>query len=152
MTTIRTISGIPDDTWEEAQKEYTNTSKKIKELLEKDLRLKTNEKSQQIDLLKNSDLTSDQIEAVREVMTTGKVNKNETQLGKILAKHFSEDSSRKNCKKAIVNSEKVPYESDGRGIKGKEVCCPKCGSSTFLKGLRKNNFDCFKCGARLYDL
>jgi len=152
MTTVRTISGIPDETWEKAKDEYTTVSGKIKELLEQDLRVQEEKQKENIDLLKNSDLTNKQMKVAEHIMSKGGTEKNSTQVNKVIAKQFSDNKYRSKCKKAIINDENVPFVKHGRGIKSRETVCPDCEASNPLKVLRKTGFECANCGKRLYDL
>lgn len=150
MTNIRTISGIPEPLWKQAQKEYVNTSKKIKELLEEDL--KGNQEQDDMDLLKNSGLTADQRKVAEDVMTSGQKDKNESQLGKIISKHYTDKQHRSKCKSALTNDENLPYESDGRGIKATEIDCRKCDAVVSFSAAKKSDWVCPNCDSRFYDL
>lgn len=151
MTTIRSISGIPDETWQAAKQEYPNVSKKIKQLIEKDLQIKDQEKDLKLDLLKNSELTKKQKKVAQSIISTGSIDKNSAQLGTVLSKHFSDSEYKQKCRNAIVESENVPFEADGYGIKGVDTVC-KCGASNSVENLRRNDFECKQCGRRLYDI
>lgn len=152
MSQVRTISGIPDDLWEDARKKYPTISEGIKNLLEKDLRTEDEEDTEHIDLLKNSDLTDKQIKAAKDLMTKGEVDKNGRQMGNILRNHFADKSYRDKARKDIIRDPNVPFEKDGDGIKSVVTNCEDCGANTQLKGLRNLDFRCPKCEKRLYDI
>lgn len=152
MTTMHTISGIPEDTWEDAKNEYDNVSKRIKQLLQKDLRTQQEQKDQKIDLLKNSDLSSDQIKVAREMIKCGSLEKTSAQVAKIINDHYTDDDYKNKCKKALRESDAVPFEKSGSGLDAIETKCLSCGASNPLKVLRKKEFKCAGCDKRLYDL
>ena len=152
MANIRTISGISDDTWEQAQNEYDNVSGKIKELLKKDLRIEDEKQENYIDLLKNSDLTNKQLKVAKDLIRKGSLEKTEAQLGTVLNKYFETNEHKFECKKALRESGSVPFEKKGRGLKAVEVVCPECEAKVSLNLLRKTGFECAGCGKRLYDI
>jgi tRNA(Ile2) C34 agmatinyltransferase TiaS len=152
MTDIRTISGIPNKTWNEAKTEYDNVSNKIKELLEQDLRSEEDEDTGKVDLLKNSSLQRKQIKVARKILTEGQVDKNEQQLGQIISTLYSDDDYRTKCKQALINCDNFPYEKHKGGIRNQEMRCPECDAGIYVSGLRENNFRCVKCDARLFDV
>lgn len=152
MTNVRSISGIPQDLWDEAKQEYGNVSNGIKELLEKDLRQNQEQDQNHLDLLKKSDLTNKQIKVAKDLLTRGSKDKNGAQLGNVLRKYFTDDDYRDRCKRSIIESEYLPFERDGDGIRSSYVECENCESELYLAALRKFDFECLDCGVRVFDV
>jgi hypothetical protein len=152
MTDIRTISGIPDDLWEDAKTEYDNVSNRIKELIRQDLKSEDDDSSDKVDLLKNSELTTKQVKVARKILTSGQVDKNESQLGQLIAGFYTDQGYRSKCKQALIDCDSFPYHADKGGIESEELQCLKCEASLFVSGLRNNEFECPKCDARLFDV
>jgi len=153
MTDIRTISGIPDDLWEDAKTEYDNVSNRIKELIRQDLKCEDDDSSDKVDLLKNSELTTKQIKVARKILTSGQVDKNESQLGQLIAGFYTDQSYRSKCKQALIDCDSFPYHAHKGGIKSSDISCPNCDvASLTVKLLRKKDFTCPDCDARLFDV
>jgi len=152
MTKVRTISGIPDDLWEDAKNEYDTISGGIKDLLEKDLRTDQSENDGKINLLQNSDLTNDQIKLAKDLMTNGSLEKTPAQLGNKTDKYYTDKDYKSTARKKIFRSDVVPIEKQGKGTAPSEIECPGCGSKANLGVLRQVNFDCPSCDKQLYNL
>lgn len=152
MSQVRTISGIPDDLWQDAKDEYDTISGGIKDLLEEDLRTDDGENGEAADLLKNSELTNKQIKLAEDLMKNGQIEKTPAQLGNKLANHFADKDYKEKARKNVLESDVVPVEKSGKGTKGGKIECPKCQIGFNLAALRNAGFECPKCEVRLYDI
>lgn len=157
MSNVQTIS-IKDkyqDDWEKAKEQYDNVSGKIMQLIREDLDRIDDEQTEKetYDLIRNSDLTDIQKKVAFKLIKQGVKEKNSQQWLNFTSGIIDRKDHKKKCRRAIVDSDKLPYESMGReGLQDYAFPC-ECGADITVRVLsNKTNGHCPNCDARIFML
>jgi hypothetical protein len=155
MSNIRTISGIPQELWDEFRDKHDNASGRIKHLMREDLEKISEDPSQLPNRtpIEDSDLRDLQKKAVRQLLKDEITEKNAQQFRTYMEKFYSQRDHKKSFRTKIINTPGIPYTSKGRGgIQEKEIECNACEAKSGIKALKNCGWECPKCGLGLFDV
>jgi len=155
MSNIRTISGIPQELWDDFRDKHENASKRIKHLIREDLERISDDPSQLPNRtpIEDSDLRDLQKKAVRQLLKDAVTEKNAQQFRTYMDKFYSQKDHKKSLRTKIINTPGIPYTSKGRGgIKEEEIECNACEARSGIKALKNCDWQCPSCGLGLLDV
>jgi hypothetical protein len=155
MSNVRTISGIPQDLWNEFRDKHDNASKRIRHLIREDLEKISEDPSQLPNRtpIEDSDLRDLQKKAVRQLLKDEEIEKNAQQFRTYMEKFYSQKDHKKSFRTKIINTPGIPYTSKGRGgIQEEEIECNACEAKSGIKVLKNCNWECPNCGLGLLDV
>ncbi|AFH22351.1 hypothetical protein OSG_eHP23_00110 [environmental Halophage eHP-23] len=146
MSRVQPGITLPEELWKKAKNQYGSrkTSKKIEELIAKDLEENQYQQKQQV--LNLSDLSEKRAKLVLKLFEKGSFPYTKSQIGGIARKEGIYTSSKyvKKAVKVLDKNSDMPLETTNGKVRATDIDCD-CGAALSYKGLEKQDWTCPMC-------